>query len=122
MKSTRISMPVQKGRMLISNTLMHRRVHFSDGEYIIPVEMHIKEFSNRNRNKLYVSVTLRKIKEDRIMAYPSKQKTSANIANPSSEINVAQLISKVNPDFLNFCKYAPSELLNNAQCSLKPSA
>lgn len=84
--------------------------------------MHIKEFSNRNRNKLYVSVTLRKIKEDRIMAYPSKQKTSANIANPSSEINVAQLISKVNPDFLNFCKYAPSELLNNAQCSLKPSA
>lgn len=38
---------------------MYRRVHFSDGEYIIPVEMHIKEFSNRDQNKLYVSLRMK---------------------------------------------------------------
>ncbi len=97
---------------------------FSDGDYIIPVEMHIKEFSNKDPNKLYVSITLGKIKtEDGILAHPSKQKNvSANVTPPSSKINVAQLISKVNPGFSDFYKYIPSELLTEAQISSKTVA
>lgn len=95
---------------------------FSDGDYIIPVEMNIKEFSNQDQNKLYVSVTLGKIKEDGIKATPQKQNVSTNITNPSSKINVAQLISKVNPEFSNFYKYVPSELLSDAQNSSKTVA
>ena len=97
---------------------------FSDGDYIIPVEMHIKEFSNKDPNKLYVSITLGKIKtEDGILAHPSKRKNvSANVTPPSSKINVAQLISKVNPGFSDFYKYIPSELLTEAQISSKTVA
>ena len=97
---------------------------FSDGDYIIPVEMHIKEFSNKDPNKLYVSITLGKIKtEDGILAHPSKQKNiSANVTPPSSKINVAQLIAKVNPGFSDFYKYIPSELLTEAQISSKTVA
>ena len=97
---------------------------FSDGDYTIPVEMHIKEFSNKDPNKLYVSVTLGKIKtEDGILAHPSKQKNiSANVTPPSSKINVAQLIAKVNPGFSDFYKYIPSELLTEAQISSKTVA
>ena len=97
---------------------------FSDGDYIIPVEMHIKEFSNKDPNKLYVSITLGKIKtEDGILAHPSKRKNvSANVTPPSSKINVTQLISKVNPGFSDFYKYIPSELLTEAQISSKTVA
>lgn len=97
---------------------------FSDGDYIIPVEMHIKEFSNKDPNKLYVSITLGKIKtEDGILAHPSKRKNvSANVTPPSSKINVAQLIAKVNPGFSDFYKYIPSELLTEAQISSKTVA
>ena len=57
------------------------------------------------------------------MAHPSKQKNvSANVTPPSSKINVAQLISKVNPGFSDFYKYIPSELLTEAQISSKTVA
>lgn len=97
---------------------------FSDGDYIIPVEMHIKEFNNKDPNKLYVSITLGKIKtEDGILAHPSKRKNvSANVTPLSSKINVAQLIAKVNPGFSDFYKYIPSELLTEAQISSKTVA
>ncbi len=97
---------------------------FSDGDYTIPVEMHIKEFSNKDPNKLYVSVTLGKIKtEDGILAHPSERKNApANVTPPSSKINVAQLISKVNPGFADFYKYIPSELLTEAQIASKTVA
>ncbi len=96
---------------------------FSDGNYIIPVEMHIKEQKEnvKQPNTLYVGITLGKIKtEDGILAHPSKRKNvSANVTPPSSKINVAQLISKVNPGFSDFYKYIPSELLTEAQISSK---
>ena len=98
---------------------------FSDGDYIIPVEMHIKEFSNKDPNKLYVSITLGKIKtEDGILAQVpgSANENRTNVTPPSSKINVAQLIAKVNPGFSDFYKYIPSELLTEAQISSKTVA
>ena len=98
---------------------------FSDGDYIIPVEMHIKEFSNKDPNKLYVSITLGKIKtEDGILAQVpgSANENRTNVTPLSSKINVAQLIAKVNPGFSDFYKYIPSELLTEAQISSKTVA
>ena len=100
---------------------------FSDGDYIIPVEMHIKEQKEKVKqpNTLYVGITLGKIKtEDGILAQVpgSANENRTNVTPPSSKINVAQLIAKVNPGFSDFYKYIPSELLTEAQISSKTVA
>ena len=47
---------------------------FSDGEYITPVEFHIKEYFDNKKaeNKLYVSITLGKIKIENIVIIYTK--------------------------------------------------
>lgn len=52
----------------------------------------------------------------------SANENRTNVTPPSSKINVAQLIAKVNPGFSDFYKYIPSELLTEAQISSKTVA
>lgn len=74
---------------------------FTDDNYIVPVELHIKEYkeSYRINNKLYVSITLGKIKiEDNIIT-GSLLKNNNEVANSvplSSEVSIPQLVSNVN--------------------------
>lgn len=76
--------------------------------------MHIKEFKNtaNNSNRLYVSITLGKIKiEETIKAHPSEQNMlDSNNTPVSSTISIPELISKINPEFGNFYKYIPSSI------------
>lgn len=98
---------------------------FSDGEYIIPVEFHIREFNEnvKDPNKLYVSITLGKIKiENKVKVQVAEnQKTDEQWQNTRlfSEISIPQLIEKINPEYGNFYKYIPSELLDNEQLKSK---
>lgn len=97
---------------------------FTDDNYIVPVELHIKEYkeSYRINNKLYVSITLGKIKiEDNIIT-GSLLKNNNEVANSvplSSEVSVPQLVSKVNEKLGNFYKYLPDELLSETQLKYK---
>ena len=100
---------------------------FTDDNYIVPVELHIKEYkeSYRINNKLYVSITLGKIKiEDNIIT-GSLLKNNNEVANSvplSSEVSVPQLVSKVNEKLGNFYKYLPDELLSETQLKYKKIA
>lgn len=95
---------------------------FKDKEYIIPVELHIKEYFVREPNKLYVSITLGKTKiEDNVLAVTTEPEKDSvrNTARLSSKVSLPQLISKVNSPYGNFYKYIPDELLNENQLALK---
>ena len=95
---------------------------FKDKEYIVPVELHIKEYFKRYPNKLYVSITLGKTKiEDNVVTVTTEPEKDSvrNTARLSSKVSLPQLISKVNSPYGNFYKYIPDELLNENQLALK---
>ncbi|MGN0449428.1 MAG: hypothetical protein ACI4G0_03605 [Ruminococcus sp.] len=95
---------------------------FKDKEYIVPVELHIKEYFVREPNKLYVSITLGKTKiEDNVVAVTTEPEKDSvrNTARLSSKVSLPQLIAKINSPYGNFYKYIPDELLNENQLALK---
>ena len=100
---------------------------FTDDNYIVPVELHIKEYkeSYRINYKLYVSITLGKIKiEDNIIT-GSLLKNNNKVANSvplSSEVSIPELVSEVNEKLGNFYKYLPDELLSETQLKYKKIA
>ena len=87
---------------------------FTDDNYIVPVELHIKEY-----------ITLGKIKiEDNIIT-GSLLKNNNEVANSvplSSKVSIPQLVSKVNEKLGNFYKYLPDELLSETQLKYKKIA
>ena len=100
---------------------------FTDDDYIVPVELHIKEYkeSYRINNKLYVSITLGKIKNEDNIITGSLLKNNNEVANSvplSSEVSIPQLVSKVNEKLGNFYKYLPDELLSETQLKYKKIA
>lgn len=93
---------------------------FKSGEDIVPVELNIKEFKEGTKNKLYMSVTLKKIRADILAALPNN---SSENATPSTlNISIAELIKNVNPSDGDFLRYAPDEMLNEAQIESKNKA
>lgn len=96
---------------------------FSDGNHIIPVELHIKEYkTTKVPNKLYVSITLGKIKIEDNVKVQTADKNQRNNTQLSSFISLPQLISKINPEYGNFYKYIPRSLLNEPQIKSKAIA
>ena len=74
-----------------------------------------------NKNKLYMSVTLTKIKEADITALPSDL-TESDKTNQLPNYNIAQLVKLVNPKDGDFLKYIPDALLNEEQIASKKVA
>ncbi|MCC8160069.1 MAG: hypothetical protein LIO53_01890 [Oscillospiraceae bacterium] len=97
---------------------------FEDGNNIVPVEFHIKEFNENysKENKLYVSITLGKIKsEGTVLAQSTDQMNGQQSSTrvSSDEISIPDLLKEVNPEYGNFYKYIPSELLSDKQNASK---
>lgn len=91
---------------------------FRDDNYIVPVEFHLKEMhtDSGQENKLYVSVTLGKIKmEDKVKVAVSDENHQTKDTNLSSTISIPDLISKVNPEYGDFYKYLPESMLSEQQ-------
>ncbi len=106
---------------------------FTDGNYIIPVRLEIKEFSDKG-NVLYVAVSLGKIKKSKVAVSLGKIKTDEVVAqevargvaqqyaHPSVTISIAQLLSKINPKDKNLLKYIPDNFLSQNRLSAKRKA
>ena len=93
---------------------------FKSGEDIVPVELNIKEFKIGTKNKLYMSVTLKKIRADILAALPNN---SSENATPSTlNISIAEIIKNVNPSDGDFLRYVPDEMLNEEQIKSKREA
>ncbi|MBQ8249060.1 MAG: hypothetical protein IJY93_04160 [Clostridia bacterium] len=90
---------------------------FRDGTQIIPVEFSIKEF-NKGKNKLYVSVTLKKIEAD-LMEIISDPNNPTNISKSTSTYSLSQIIENVNPLDEDLLRYIPDELLSSEQLAGK---
>ena len=81
---------------------------YKDGADIVPVEFNVKELPNVN--KIYMTVTMTKIKEADIMAHPPNL-IGWERANQLPNYNVAQIIKLVNSSEGEFFKYIPDALL-----------
>lgn len=97
---------------------------FMDGEYIIPVQLEIKEYKPGTgmENKLYMTVTLKRTEAG---ISPRGYTANASVSNhgtPASTINVADLIANVKDDTGNLVKYLPDEMLNEEQRQVKVEA
>lgn len=94
---------------------------FEDGKFIVPVEFNIKEFSNHDKNKLYLSVTLQKIEAD-LMEHPPQHNVATKNSKSTSAHSIADIIKNVNPLDKYFLKYVPESLLNAEQIIAKNEA
>ncbi len=93
---------------------------FKNGEFIVPVEINIKEFKNGQENKMHMTVTLKKIRAD-ILA-PATNLHSHQSTPSTLNISIADLIKNVNPSDSDFLRYVPNEMLNEAQIKAKKEA
>ena len=82
---------------------------FEDGDYVIPVKLEIKEFTDKE-NSLYVAIALERIKKDEVVKQGNTD-TGVTQGSRSSVIRLADLFSKVNPADESFLKYVPEQFL-----------
>lgn len=81
---------------------------------IVPIQLEVKEFEGQP-NKLYITVTLNKIKEEPIMGSRSISKNGWDIPKAASTITLAELFSNINTSDIDFLKYVPDQFLNKSQ-------
>ena len=78
----------------------------SDGGVLLPVQLEIKEYKQvgREKNKLYLTVTLKK-EEAGIMPRARADAQPSIHSTPASTVNVADLIANVKDETGNLVKY-----------------
>lgn len=92
---------------------------FENDKHIVPVKPEVKEFFDKP-NRLYVAVTLEGIKKDRVVSVGVPNNRS-HIRTSPVNISIPDLISKINPQDMDFLKYIPDELLTSEQIKGKQS-
>ena len=93
-----------------------------DGEYIIPVQMEVKEHYTAE-NSLYMTVALTKIEESDVVGTASAGKTAATPSLLSdSEVSIQKIFENVNIQDARFLKYVPDGFLNAEQKTAKQEA
>ncbi len=105
---------------------------FQDGNSIIPVEFVVKEYKERNKNQLYVSVNLKRIEAGVSKAGKNNPRNTFRPASeaevskavepkspdtfrPTSIFRLTDIISNVNPLDSEFLKYIPASMLDEQQ-------
>lgn len=106
-----------KGTMRESGDL--RRVFVLVSGYydngMIPVQLEIKEFYGNKSNKLYITVTLDKVKKMTIMGQSPTSKSRYNYPMSSFNISLSELFTNINTSDIDFLKYVPDQFLNKSQ-------
>ena len=96
---------------------------FKDGENIIPVKLDVKTYKKID-GRLYMTVALTNIKEANVLGesiVANQSNKSSNLLS-ASEINIAELVKRINPVEKDFLKYFPDEMLNEEQVKAKITA
>jgi len=93
---------------------------FEDETGIVPVQFEIKEFEEKE-NRLYVAVTLHKIRDVVLTTENTQQRVPA-VAVHISRTNIRGLMAQVNPRDGEFLKYIPDGFLNAEQKAAKQKA
>ena len=75
----------------------------ADREYIIPVKLEIKEFSDKE-NTLYVAVALEGIKKDEVVTQGNTKTGVTKQYARSSIVSIADFFQKINPSDKSFLK------------------
>lgn len=89
---------------------------FVDGDYIVPVKLEIKEFSDKP-SSLYVAIALERIsletiKKDGVVAQEVADSSVAQQVTRPSNISIAEYFKNINPKDESFYKYIPKPFLN----------
>ena len=89
---------------------------FVDGDYIVPVKLEIKEFSDKP-SSLYVAIALERIsletiKKDGVVVQEVADSSVAQQVTRPSNISIAEYFKNINPKDESFYKYIPKPFLN----------
>ena len=96
---------------------------YQKGSSIIPVEIEVKQFKGSEPNSLHSTVTLNEIRTEDLGAVQNSAKAD-ELGNPTTvlEFNIADIVSKINPENGFFLKYIPDGMLNEEQIKSKRKA
>lgn len=83
---------------------------FRDGNYIVPVKLEIKEFSDKE-NGLYVAIALEKVKVTEVSGQGNTKNGVTQSSRSVTKISIARLFRKINPNDKVFIKYIPDDFL-----------
>lgn len=98
---------------------------FADGDYVIPVQLEIKEYKPGAGldNKLYMTVTLKKAEAGALLRAPINASAQSGIRNtPASAASLPDLVTKVKDETGGLVKYLPDEMLDEEQRQVKEKA
>lgn len=96
---------------------------FCNDEYIIPVLLKVKTYSDETTPVLYVALSLREIKRSRILGHTPDTKGIKSYPSPTSfDTTLSDLLSNVNTEDKNLLKYIPDGFLDNMQKEAKQIA
>ncbi len=94
---------------------------FYDGTELVPVQLEVKEFKNQD-NKLYLSVCLKNKMEAGRLAEDADKVGLTSAAPTTSNISIYKILQNVNPEYGDFLKYFPDDMLSEAQPRAKNNA
>ena len=94
---------------------------FYDGENIVPVLFEVKKYDNTPDGRLYLTVTLTKIKAD-VRTGENQTESDEPSLLSAFDYSIADIFKEIKPEDDSFLKYIPGQFLNDGQRTAKAKA
>lgn len=95
---------------------------YAEGNYVVPVQLEVKEMEDQSENRLYLSVVLTKIAPEVLEKALSGEPGSIPRLFSDAKISIADIFRNVNSEDGRFLKYVPDGFLSEAQKAAKQEA
>lgn len=95
---------------------------YAEENYVVPVQLEVKEMEDQSENRLYLSVVLTKIAPEVLEKALSGKTGSIPRLFSDAKISIADIFRNVNSEDGRFLKYVPDGFLSEAQKAAKQKA
>lgn len=95
---------------------------YAEENYVVPVQLEVKEMEDQSENRLYLSVVLTKIAPEVLEKALSGKTGSIPRLFSDAKISIADIFRNVNSEDGRFLKYVPDGFLSEAQKAAKQEA
>lgn len=95
---------------------------YAEENYVVPVQLEVKEMEDQSENRLYLSVVLTKIAPEVLEKALSGKPGSIPRLFSDAKISIADIFRNVNSEDGRFLKYVPDGFLSEAQKAAKQEA
>ena len=95
---------------------------YAEENYVVPVQLEVKEMEDQSENRLYLSVVLTKIESEVLEKGLAARNGSMPSLLPDSSLSIADIFKNVNSKDGRFLKYVPDGFLSETQKEAKKDA